>query len=74
LAERACRLTAPPDAGALDTLAAAQAEQGDFSAAINTLEQAIRLAESAKREDLLERMRVRLDLYKAGTPYRESGW
>ena len=51
---------------ALDTLAAAFANAGEFDQAISTLEQAIEMAPSELRGDYL----TRIKLYEAGQPYR----
>ena len=56
----------------LDTLAAAYASAGDFSKAIETAEKAIKLAEAAGRKDYSREIQARLQLYKAGKPYREK--
>jgi len=54
----------------LDTLAAAYAEAGRFDDAVRTMEKACELiGEGGPAEEL----RARLDLYRAGRPYRESG-
>jgi len=66
LAERASRLTAGENPSVMDTLAAAQAETGDFAAAIRTIQRAITLAESSGRLDLLDGLRSRLTRYQAG--------
>jgi len=50
----------------LDTLAAAQAEMGDFSAAIITQQQAIQLNPKYKN------FHARLELYQAGKPYHRE--
>lgn len=67
-ATRACELTRWSQPGALDTMAAAYAEAGDFAAAAAWQEKAIGLlADERSREDF----RSRLALYRAGKPYRE---
>src|SRR5947207_1719192 len=43
LAERSCEISSTPDAGQLDTLAAAYAEAGDFDRAIQTANRALQL-------------------------------
>ncbi len=55
----------------LDTLAAAYAAAGNFPKAVETAQEAIKLAESAGKQDLAEKIRKRLDLYKSGQPYHE---
>jgi tetratricopeptide (TPR) repeat protein len=71
LAQRTCQITREQVPSLLDTLAAAQAETGDFPAAIQTLSRAIRLAGSIGREDLAGGLRSRLAMYEAGKPYRQ---
>ncbi len=71
LARRAAELTGN-DPQILDTLAAAYAEAGRFPEAIATAGEAISLARSAKQSALADSIQSRLDLYRAGQPYRES--
>jgi tetratricopeptide (TPR) repeat protein len=75
LATRAVELARQRDSGnsyllgeALDTLAAAQAEAGDFSAAVATQREAIESAPERRKEE----MRERLKLYEAKKPYRRE--
>jgi len=68
-AARACELTGWKDAGALDTLAAAYAEAGDFSKAIESQERAIKLFTDVTLRKVGE---ARLKLYRDGKPYREE--
>lgn len=68
LAERCCQLTGFKVAGFLDTLAATYAEAGRFDDAIKWQAKAVELAPAANKAVL----RSRLDLYKAGKPYREK--
>lgn len=72
LAEKASTL---PGAGAplvVRTLAAAYAEAGDFSKAINAAQRAIDLASAQNNTSLLATLRHEIELYQARTPYRES--
>jgi len=69
LATKACELSNWKDAACLDTLAAAQAECGDFKQAIKWQKKAIELGVS-KGE--LEKARLRLKLYGEGKPYRDE--
>jgi len=55
----------------LDTLAAAYAEAGRFAEAIQTAEEAVRLAAEAGNGTLARQIRSHLELYKDGKPYRE---
>ena len=54
------------------TLAAAYAEAGDFSKAIETAQRAIDLAKTQNNQSLTATLQHELELYRAGTPYRES--
>ncbi len=65
-ATHACELTRWESPGFIDTLAAAQAECGHFDDAVRTMEQAIELLPEGERADY----QVRLELYRAGKPYR----
>ena len=68
-ATTACILTEWKDSSNIDTLAAAYAELGEFRDAIKWQEKAIDLA--SDDSDRAE-MRLRLDLYKKNTPYRDT--
>ncbi len=72
LAERACELTNYKDAGLVDTLAAAYAAVGRFSDAVATAEKAIKLAASTDSKEQAAKIQNRLQLYKAGQPYRQQ--
>ncbi|MFC1738649.1 fused MFS/spermidine synthase [Planctomycetota bacterium] len=56
----------------LDTLSAAYAQNGRFNKAIENAEKALELAMSSGRHDIAENIRNRLQLYRAGQPYREK--
>ena len=71
LAEKACELTGQRDPTVLDTLAAAYAETGQFAKAIETAEKAHEIAIAAGATSMVEGIRERIGLYKAGQPYRE---
>jgi tetratricopeptide (TPR) repeat protein len=71
LAQKACELTQNQQPPILGTLAAAYAEAGRFSDAVNTAERAIALAKSAGMGELAERNRQLLTLYGAGRAYHE---
>ena len=67
-ATRACELTGWKNPEVLDTLASAQAEVGDYRAAVAWQERAIKLlTDDRQRSDY----RSRLALYKAKKPYRD---
>jgi len=72
LAERACAATDAPPAALLDTLAAAQAESGDFAAAADTARRAIAAATAAGDTALADRVRQRRACYEAQRPYHEE--
>lgn len=71
LAERACEFTGHQEPALLDTLAAAYADAGLFSQAVDTAKKALTLALSRGQENLEGAIRDRLELYKAHRPYRE---
>jgi len=70
LAERAHKYADREMAPLLDTLAAAYASAGRFPEAAETATKALGLAEP-KQGSLAEQIRRRLELYKAGKPYRQ---
>ncbi|HEY3444519.1 MAG TPA: tetratricopeptide repeat protein [Paludibaculum sp.] len=72
LAERAAELTRRADPVILDTLAAAYAEAGRFSDAINAAEQALALSATRGDPGLTAALKARLALYQAGRPYHET--
>jgi spermidine synthase len=72
LVERARELMGREDAHSLDTLAVAYAAAGRFTDAVTTAEKAVQLAQSAGQARLAEAIQARLELYRAGRPYREG--
>ena len=62
--QRACELTAWREGRYLDTLAAAYAELGDFTSAVNWQMKALRMAPVSRRLGC----ELRLELYLAGLP------
>lgn len=72
LAELALGSTDAPEAQILDTLAAAQAEVGDFQAAVATSERGARLARSRGNPALADAIAARGRAYAAGRPHRET--
>jgi tetratricopeptide (TPR) repeat protein len=70
-AEHACALTQNKSAGALDTLAAAYAESGQYSDAVNTAKKAVELAQTIGDKKLAEEIGARLELYRAEKPFRQ---
>ena len=71
LALRAVTLTKTNEPGVLDTLAAAYAETGHFSNAIQTVEIAITKANAAGNMNLASELEAHLNLYRSQQPYRE---
>jgi tetratricopeptide (TPR) repeat protein len=71
LAERSCELTKHGEPLLLGTLAAAYAEAGRFSDAITTAEKARNLAAAAGQNEVAERNRQLLELYRAGKAFHE---
>jgi Flp pilus assembly protein TadD len=71
LAEWACKATAYKSPPLLDTLAAAYAEAGQFDQAVRTTLQAIEIIRTSPTSSTAA-MESRLELYRAGRPYRES--
>jgi tetratricopeptide (TPR) repeat protein len=72
LAERACKVSNPPMATYLDTLAAAYAAAGRFDDAIATAQKAIDVARTAGQARLVEKTEARLELYRGGRAYSQS--
>ncbi len=70
LAERASVLVEHKHPVFLDTLAAAYAEAGEFTKAVETAERVLQMAVAAGDTEVTADIRKRLDLYKAGKPYR----
>ena len=71
LAQRACELTGQENAQCLDALAAAYAAAGRFPEAVTIASKGVRLAESTGQATLAKSLQSRLELYRAGRPYRE---
>ena len=72
LAERACELTDYKDAGILDTLAVAYAATNRFPDAIDTAQKALKIAQSAGDNQMIDQIQQRLDLFKKNQPYVET--
>ena len=73
LGERASRLAGGENPALLDTLAAAYAEAGRFAEAVRTARRALELAMAANDETLANGIRKHLQVYQAGSAYREPG-
>jgi tetratricopeptide (TPR) repeat protein len=67
----ACAGERGSDPAALDTLAAAQAEAGDFDAAVATARRGVELAKEAGNQRRAARLLRRLALYEGHQPYHE---
>lgn len=72
LARKACELTGYKEPDALETLAAACAEAGDFTNAIINATKARDLARASSQTGLATRSQERLQLYQGGLPYHET--
>jgi tetratricopeptide (TPR) repeat protein len=70
-AERACKLTGNKNPAYLDTLAAAYAENGNFSNAIAVASQACELAHASGQREVEEHSRRLLELFRAGSVFRQ---
>ncbi len=68
-ARRCCELSSWKKAPYLDALAAAHAECGRFAEAVEWAQKAVELASDGREAEY----RSRLDLYRAGKPYRVGG-
>lgn len=72
IAEQAVRLSYGRDPALIGTLAAAYAEAGRFSEAINTADRALGLARSQRNQHLVQALSLQQSLYRADTPFRDS--
>jgi tetratricopeptide (TPR) repeat protein len=71
LAEKLCKITQYNQPLALDALAAAYAETGQFDAAVLTAQNALKLALVFGPEELVLGLKRRLLLYETGSPYHQ---
>ncbi len=75
LAQRANQLSNGSDPVILRSLAAAYAENGQFSQAVETAERALQLAEQQRQGFLVRALPREIALYRAESPYHEpSAW
>ena len=72
LAARACELTAYTKPLLIGTLATAQAEAGDFPAAVATAERAAALADTLHLEQVAAKNRELLQMYRQNQPFHET--
>jgi Tfp pilus assembly protein PilF len=72
LATRACELSGYAKPLLIGTLAAAQAEAGDYQAAIATAERAAALATTLGQEKVVARNQELIQLYRQGQPFHEK--
>ena len=72
LAERGVKAKQQPDAGELDTLAAAYAEAGRFQKAVQTAQAALKQAQAGGQFELAKHITSHLALFKNDKPFRES--
>jgi protein O-mannosyl-transferase len=72
LASHAIKLIHHQNAGILETLAAAQAEVGDFSKALESAQAALRLAKAGTDETLTLRLDSQLRMYESKQAFRDS--
>ena len=71
LALKVCNATEHRTPAFLDTLAAAYAEDGQFSRAVSVSQQAIAIAKRANLNELADQIRERLERYRQNEPHRE---
>jgi tetratricopeptide (TPR) repeat protein len=71
LAERAAALTGRRSVRALETAAAAYAANSQLAQAVAAQQRAVDLADAAGSRSVADQLRVRLDLYRRGSPYYE---
>jgi tetratricopeptide (TPR) repeat protein len=71
LAKHAAELTGKKDPGVLETLAAAYAAGGQFAEAIKTVEEATKLCDPARQQELLETLQNCRQLFESGKPLRQ---
>ncbi len=71
LAQRAVQLSDGREPAVLGTLAAAYAEAGRFSEAVQAARTALQLAAEQNKQPLAESIKAKIALYEAQTPYHE---
>lgn len=73
LAQRANHLSNGSDPVFLRSLAAAYAENGQFSEAVETAQRALQFSSKTTRRDLTQAIQNELRLYQMASPYHEAG-
>ena len=73
LAQRASQLSGGQDPMILRTLAAAEAECGRFAEAVRAAQQALPLATARNNSALASALRLEMERYQAGSPFRDPG-
>jgi Flp pilus assembly protein TadD len=73
LAERANQLSRGTDPVILAAMAAAYAEAGRFPEAVETARRARQLAAVQNNTGLVEALQIQMELYQAGSPFRDIG-
>jgi protein O-mannosyl-transferase len=72
LAQRAVELSGGQEPAILGTLAAAYAETGRFTEAVQTAQQAVKIAMQQNNQPLVESIQAKIRLYEAGKPFRDK--
>ncbi len=72
VARKMIALSKGKDAAAFDALAAAQAETGNFAAAVENAQTALELAAAGDKQELAGEIQAHLATYQAGKPFRRT--
>ena len=72
LAQRAVAQRESAHPALLDTLAVAQAANGDFDEAVTTSQQALKLLDDGQNEEIADEVRMRIDLFRLGKAFLEQ--
>jgi hypothetical protein len=72
LAQKAGQLAGRDSPGNLQTLAAADAETGNYREAVATARHALEMAVNQKNDPLAGELRTEIKLYESGVPARDS--
>ncbi len=72
LAQKAEKLSSAPSSSILGTLAAACAEAGKYPEAVSNAQRAVELAIARNRGAEVAALRMQIELYRAGSPYRDA--